>query len=383
MWSDLRQTGVRLATLNRVILLTHAFPDHPSDYIKRLKEATASDSNLRQYVRWVASQDVKRPPRQCPEDWLNKLYKLDYGSIPEVVDIRSALSFGEVDYITLYTEGNADHFYIVTSDPSALGPVQQPENAPPSLFSGSITTHPALIRLSFENLDSDRPVPSFVLPIGRMLTIFKPYGIADCDVMQQVADMRVKNSKSVEEFAVDAWRSIYAIGSDASFQPHHAAATIAYAKEIASKLDAGLEPSALGHDQDIERCRCEAWRAILQTPRSFKVTEYAVVVDAVDQHHPVWLVRRRNQQDDVGDWKFDDDPAHLVPPVTVKISLCFDAAQIFKEFLDWPKYYDGRTIYEFRDIITSTMIKGRLIVHAADVEQFSQAVLSHGKTKLL
>ncbi|KAF7507377.1 hypothetical protein GJ744_010694 [Endocarpon pusillum] len=358
--------------------------EQPSDYIRRLKEATGSDSNLRQYVRWVASQDVKRLPCQCPIDWLHELYKLDYSSIPEVVDIRSALSFGEVDYITLATEGTHGHdnFYIVKSDPSALGPVQQPEKAPP-LSSGNITTHPALIRLLFENLDSNRPVPSFVLPIGRMLRIVKPYGVVDSDVMQQVADIYVKNSKSLEEFALDAWHSICPISSEAEFRPHRDAAIITYVKEIASKLDAGLEPSALGHDQDIERCRREAWRAISQNPRSFLVTEYAVVVDAVDQHHPVWLVRRRNQQDDFGDWKFHDDPADLEPPFTKRISPGFDAAQIFKEISDWPKYYSGRSSYEFSDIIRRTRIRGRLTVHATDVKVFSQAVPSHGKRKLL
>lgn len=108
-------------------------------------------------------------------------------------------------------------------------------------------------------------------------------------MIQEIADLRAKDSTDVEEFAVIAWRSMYAVTPEAMVLPQYASATMAYVKEIALKLDAALKPSELLRDTDVEKCRRQAWQAILQGPVSFKDTGFAVVVDAMDPRHPVWL----------------------------------------------------------------------------------------------
>lgn len=108
------------------------------------------------------------PFYQCPEDWLRKLCTADYGDMLAVVDLRSALSSGEVNYLPLTASKDNDYFFIVGSDPAALGP---PHSAPSDLRK----VHRALISLSFNTVDFSHdtvPIPHFVLPVGRLFQVY-------------------------------------------------------------------------------------------------------------------------------------------------------------------------------------------------------------------
>ena len=215
---------------------------------------------------------------------------LDYSNEQDLISIRSTLSFGKVNYLTLGS-GSPDELYIVISDPSALGPLEQDQNMFASSSSSPLDVHPALIRMSFKDIKPERQTPTFVIPVGRMCQIFMPYGRSDLKTMEMVVGLLKDNTAPMEDFYLSAWRSIYGIISNTSDLPDHAPETQAYIKEIASKLAKGSQIADLRMDQELERHRCEAWRAVLQEPRSFRDTNYVVVVDAVDPNHSVWLIR--------------------------------------------------------------------------------------------
>lgn len=202
--------------------------------------------------------------------------------------------------------------------------------------SSRMDVHPALIRLSFRDIKPDRPAPTFVLPVGRMVRIWEPYKRTDLEIMKKVDELLKDNTASIEDFSLSAWRSIYGITSDASTVPDHAKGTQAYIKEIATKLAKGSRIDDLRKDQDLERRRCEAWRAVLRDPNSFTDTTYVVVVDAVDPSHPVWLIRRRNQQNQEGEWDYVSMESSNPSLFGHGIRSDFDAAQIFPSL--WSGY---------------------------------------------
>ncbi|KAI9893347.1 MAG: hypothetical protein M1814_006643 [Vezdaea aestivalis] len=240
--------------------------------------------------------------------------------------------------------------YVVISDPAALGSLEQDQTMFGSSSSSRVDVNPALIRLSFEDIKPDRPAPTFVLPIGRMVVIFDPYGrrdlmmdrasrqdleIMDSDgrhdlkIMEEVDGLLKGNTAFVEDFSLSAWRSIYGITSNTSAMPIHAPETQTYIKEIATKLAKGSQIAGLRKDQDLEQRRCEVWRAMLRQPHSFQDTSYVVVVDAVDPHHPVWLIRSRKQQNQEVEWEYVSENTLNPPPFPHAIRGEFDAAKIF------------------------------------------------------
>lgn len=293
-----------------------------------------------------------------------------------MISIRSALSFGRVNYLTLGSGSWSNDLYIVISDPAALGPLEQNQNMFVASSSSSLMdVHPALIRMSFKDIKPDRQTPTFVMPIGRMCKILKPDGRPDLETMEKVAGLLKDNTAPIEDFYLSAWRSIYGITSNAGALPDHAPGTQAYIKEIASKLAEGSQIADLRKDQELERRRCEAWRAVLRDPCSFWDTTYVVVVDAVDPNHPVWLIRRRNQQNEEGEWDYVNEDTGIPVPFEHLQYLqrsAFDAAQIFPSLLEWIQDYYHKTAYSFTPSIENTYINGLLTVHFADAQQYER-----------
>lgn len=250
---------------------------------------------------------------------------------------------------------------MVISDPAALGPLELDRN---------IDVHPALLRLSFKDIKPDRPIPTFVMPVGRMLQIPDPYGRPDLDTMEVVGDLLRDNTGPIEDFYMSAWRSIYGIPSKANALPDHALRTQAYIKEIATKLAKGLQIADLRKDQDLEGLRNKAWRAVLDDPRSCRDTNYVVVVDAVDPNHPVWLIRSRNQLNEEGEWtNFEENTS----PFENLNGLVFDAAQIFQSFSEWIQDYYHESVNRISLNIEETYINSFLTtVHTADAQQYER-----------
>lgn len=233
--------------------------------------------------------------------------------------------------------------------------------------------HPALIRMSFKEIKAERQTPTFVMPVGRMCQILMPYGRSDLKTMEKVAGLLKDNTAPIEDFYLSAWRSIYGITSTASALPDHTPGTQAYIKEIASKLAEGSQIADLRKDQELERRRCEAWRAVLRDPRSFRDTTYVVVVDAVDPNHSVWLIRRRNQQNEEGEWDYvNEDTFMPFQHLRYLQRSAFDAAQIFPSLLDWIQNYHHKTVYSFSPSIDNTYVNGLLTVHFADTQQYER-----------
>lgn len=333
---------------------------------------TKSDDVLRSYLGWKASKPVPRLPCRCPEDWLGALYTLNYSSEQDLISIRSALSFGRVNYLTLASDSHRGDLYIVISDPTALGPFEQDQNMFGSSSSSLMDVHPALIRLSFKNIKPDRPTPTFVMPVGCVFKILNPYGRPDLKTMEKVAELLKKDIAPVEDSSLSAWRSIYGISSNTNAMPDHAPETQAYIKEIAIKLAEGSQIADLRKDQEVERRRCEAWRAVLRNPRSFQDTNYVVVVDAVDPNHPVWLIRRPNQQNEEGERDCVSENTYTPLPFEHLHRSVFDAAQIFPRVSEWIKDYYDETVYSFSPSIENTYIKGLITVHFADAQQYER-----------
>ena len=259
------------------------------------------------------------------------------------------------------------------SDSAALSPLGRGQDAFGSSSSSPIDIHPALIRFSFKDIKPDRPVPTFVLPVGRVVKIFYPYGRRDLDIMTGVDRLlKDKNTASIKEFSLSAWRSIYDIASNTSAAPDHAVGTQAYIKEITTKLANDLWIAHLIKGQDLERLRCEAWRAVLRKPSSFWDTAYVAVVDTTDLDHLVWLIRRRNQQNEEGEWEYVSVNTFIPPPFDHGIRSKFDVAQIFLNFSEWIQRFYGETVYSFTPDIENTYIDRLLTAQFADAQQYER-----------
>ncbi|MCJ1349679.1 hypothetical protein MMC31_007920 [Peltigera leucophlebia] len=127
--------------------------DNINDYLKRLEAETQIDNNLQDFLDWVQSQEIEDSFYQLPMDWLKQFSTVKFSDILAVTNLRSALSFKEVDYLVL--AANEDSMYLITSDPSAL----RLEGAEPPVYSSLTATdqlciHPALISLSTCNMDT-------------------------------------------------------------------------------------------------------------------------------------------------------------------------------------------------------------------------------------
>lgn len=106
---------------NRVSSITDAvFLDDMDDHLKRLEAETQRDNSLQDYLDWVESQDMEDSVYQLPEDWLKQLNTVQFSDVLAATNLRSALSFKEVDYLVLAADKRGDSMYLITSDPSAL-----------------------------------------------------------------------------------------------------------------------------------------------------------------------------------------------------------------------------------------------------------------------
>ena len=74
---------------------------------------------FKKYLDWVQSQGAEDLPYQLPKDWLKKLDAVQFSDILAVTNLRSALSFKEIDYLVLASKPQ-DLICFNTSDPNAL-----------------------------------------------------------------------------------------------------------------------------------------------------------------------------------------------------------------------------------------------------------------------
>jgi hypothetical protein len=269
--------------------MQHSLLDNPSDYLSRLKTETAKDNGLKQYLEWTVAQEAPQPLWQSPEVWLSKLCTADYGDILAVVDLRSALSFGEVNYLPLTIQDH-EYSFIVASDPGALGP-HAPEfvDCPPlTTSSNGIKVHPALISLLVNTGDFAHyvPVPNYVLPIGRLLQVITPLLFFDLDDVDRIgATISRSTSISIDLWIVVRWMIGYRgelrfrrhWGYRRKLVPEYYTYFLAkfnkFLDKITARLSAGLSPLDIRHDPSIKEFRQEFWQSVLQDNKAFRYTK--------------------------------------------------------------------------------------------------------------
>ena len=104
-----------------------------------------------------------------------------------------------------------------------------------------------------------------------------------------------------------------------------------------------------------------------------------MVVDAVAPSHPVWLIHKENQMNDVGDWKIVEAPDdyHLFPFLRYGVGA---AGQICEEGNDWLDSLVVPDTIGLERRMVATLTRGRVTAQAADIDEFT-AMLRSEKQK--
>jgi hypothetical protein len=86
-----------------------------------LRAEFQSPDDFQRYLEWIqAQEEVEDPVFLTPEAWLEELSTTDLSDVHSAIEIRSALSFKEVDQLVLAADEAEDQMYLVTSEPAAL-----------------------------------------------------------------------------------------------------------------------------------------------------------------------------------------------------------------------------------------------------------------------
>ncbi|KAF5711400.1 hypothetical protein FGLOB1_5027 [Fusarium globosum] len=255
-------------------------PDDPLEIARRaacfemLKNGTGEGSSL---VDMMA-------PRQTPKEWLQSLTTVDFADPSAIVSLRLDLATNNVAHFDLVTDGEAA--LTVTPLPGALTVDDIPPKDDEALFSSYVPSdHPGLLRLEYAREKdifavyglheppkpsaAGLPLPSVVLPIGRLRNRYKDKA------------------------------GIYSIDTD-----------------------------------------------------------YVLVVDAVADEHPLWLIFDRKIR------SHEEDGAYGRPE-TVKLLFSgteknFDAAQVLPSIQDWIRSYGSLDLTQLRDSFQRTGITGEI-----------------------
>ena len=341
------------------------------DYEKRLTAETAKDGILRRYLEWILAQDVPEFPLQCVNLWLKKLATISYSDISAVVDLRSNLSFGEVNYLPLMVDGSDS--YIVISDPAALEPLQQTsvEDTPLGTAEDSQKNHPALLRLSVNKADpTDGVPPVIVLPIGRLLRIDRTFVETDLELAEKLASIWLKYPHSGGlDVVKDAMTSLgYTNIEDRSA---YTRAKFHYMLDIVNGLNHDQSLQEAQHNSITERSRHDRWQNVLRTPKWIEETNYVVTIDAVDSSHPIWLIHKHSPEEEVVDSKMVE--AHDGKTFPLKIDTKFDTLHYMVTAKEWLE-----SIYQKSSLIAAwikkPVIRGEVIVQSVDVDKFSEVL---------
>ena len=253
-----------------LLLLIQPFLGSPSDYFRQLKEETDKDKSLQQYLEWIVAQDVPKPLLQCLPDWLHNLCNADYSSMLAVIDLRSALSFREVDYLPLPFDSFTSGLSFVKSDPAALGPLR--ESFAESKTSNDRKIHPALIRLSVDH-STPSPgaalVPTFVLPVGRVLSVNKPSLVADDSIKDEIMSSYPRLLSKRFQYGSWACHCLRSLPMSTSVLSQVAPAARVYTSEVVKRFDAGMTSSEMWRDQVIEQYRREVLQAVMKGRKLF------------------------------------------------------------------------------------------------------------------
>lgn len=355
-----------------ISLLMHPVVGSVLDYEQRLMEETAKDESLRQYLEWILAQDIPEPPFECVDSWLRGLATTSYSDISAVVELRSYLSFGEVNYLPLAGDGTDS--YIVISDPAALEPLQQTSVDEPSQ-----KNHPALLRLSVNRADPTGGRPPFiVLPIGRLLRVNRAFVATDLELAEKVASIWLKSPhngglKIVEDALISLG---YATIDD---QSAYTRATLRYMLDIANGLEHHQSLKKAQNNLITEKSRHNRWQNVLRNPKWFEETNYVVVVDAVHSDHPVWLIQKHSQEDDVVTSKMVE--AHNGKTIFLKIDEKFDTLHYMMTAKEWRE-----SSHQIGSLIAArikeSMIRGKVTVQAADVDELAEVLRVYTTTGL-
>jgi hypothetical protein len=400
--SEIFISKTRTSSITNAILL-----DYLDDYLKRLEAETQGDNSFQEYLDWVQSQDVEDAPYQLPEDWLKQSSTVQFSDMLAVTNLRSALSFKEVDYLVLAADDRGDSIYLVTSDPSAL----KLEEAEPPLYSSLTATnqlriHPALISLSVSVIDdsTSHEIPKLVLPVGRLIhgkpnillqnildsilqgilldgevvgpdslgrgTLRTPITYFETLLSDVPALIRYLEPPPDDKVALTEYFENLLLyktqhrrsGWDVDFTGRAPPLKEAYTQRLFNILKGNIHDPQISRET-LEKKRRELWHEVMQTSRNFRDTAYVVVIDAITPGHPVWIVESPQQKDDEGKYVVASGTAHAV--------------QILSEVKQWLGSYDK---LESRDIdynLTESVMRYPLVVRTVEViksrEIFSDA----------
>ncbi|KAF5578897.1 hypothetical protein FPANT_9823 [Fusarium pseudoanthophilum] len=130
-------------------------PVSPYEYIRKVKEATAHDNSLDQYLRKAGSVSIYPPP-QSGLEWLQKLAITDFANAADIYAHRRLMDYGKVTDFNLVANGKDD--FCVEIYPRGLSYEEIDGEA-----------HMALLSLETSALGAGKSLPKLILPVGNLV----------------------------------------------------------------------------------------------------------------------------------------------------------------------------------------------------------------------
>ena len=380
------------------------------DYLKRLEAETERDNSLHDYLEWVQRHDIEESFYQLPKDWLNQLITTQFDDILAVINLRTALSFKEVDYLLLATEGGGFWMHIITSDPGALKP-EETEHGLTAI--DQLGVHPALVSLSTTATTDPhfQDIPKLVLPLGRLLR-GRPRLLLQFLQAHTVRNMRLEGKEIgddalgsgtlptsityLEALVADVLALIdyikFSLADQALLIEHFEESLLymmngslrsgeltinrtealreAYERKILDILTGNVQISQVSRET-LEKKRRELWHDVKQIYGMLEETGYVAVIDAVDSKHPVWILRSSESEG------YDDDGGNVLVASNTSA-----AGKIYPEAKAWLDSYgksdDGKSMFIEAMMERPTTVP--LVVNTVDLTK-SRAMFTEAQSK--
>ena len=344
--------------------------------MERLEKETQIDGSLNDYLDWVQNSDTEVSLYQLPEDWLQDLSTVQFSDALATTNLRSALSFKEVDYLLLAADEPGDSMWIITSDPSALRVEEAEPLVQPSLTTANqLEIHPALISLSSSgtNDPNSHGSTTLVLPVGRLLH-GKPKDLLDDildDIRNDISQDTLLDGEAIRKDSLGKGtlptpiKHIQNLLNDVPALidylelPNSEMATLTNVFEHSLLFNVERGQAFWNRDQDdkgreiLEKKRRELWHDITKTSKNFKETGFVVVVDAITSGHPIWIIQSPQQKDDHGKQVVASGTAHTI--------------QIFSETKAWLRTYGKLSSGDFERMVNGSVTQTPLLARTVDL----------------